>query len=92
MKDKTRDITNSVIISALTRHNYYYKMETWMAKADNIHGKKGNSHRILVEIRAAKAQLAYHRRRLQNSTKIGLKEIEEEGVDWINLAQDGVQQ
>lgn len=63
-----------------------------MAKAYNIHKKKRNSHRIFVVTRAVKALLAQQRRRWQNSARIGIKETEEEGVGWINLAQDGVQQ
>jgi len=58
MKDKKCDIISSAIISALACHNYNYKMETWMAKAYNIHRKKKNSQRSLVGTRAGKAVLA----------------------------------
>jgi hypothetical protein len=51
-------------------------------------GKKRNAYRILVEKSEGKSQLGSLRRRWVKNIKMDLTEIEWDGVDYINMAQD----
>jgi hypothetical protein len=51
-------------------------------------GEKRNAYRILVEKPEGKIPLGRPRRRWVDNIKIYLREIEWDGVDWIDLAQD----
>jgi hypothetical protein len=51
-------------------------------------GEKRNAYRILVGKPEAKRPLVGPKRRLVDSIKMDLREIEWDGVDWIDLAQD----
>jgi hypothetical protein len=48
-----------------------------MSMACSTYGEKGKSYRVLVK----KKTLGRSRRRWQNNNKVGIKEIEREGVD-----------
>jgi hypothetical protein len=51
-------------------------------------GAKRNAYRILVERPEGKRLLGRPRRRWVDNIKIDLREIEWDGMDWIDLAQD----
>jgi hypothetical protein len=51
-------------------------------------GEKRNVYRILVGKPEGKRPLGRPRRRWVNNIKIGLREIEWCGMDWIDLPQD----
>jgi hypothetical protein len=51
-------------------------------------GEKRNSYRILVGKPEGKRPLRIPRRRWVDNIKIDLREIEWDGMDWIDLAQD----
>jgi hypothetical protein len=51
-------------------------------------GAKRNAYRILVGNPEEKRPLGKPRRRRVDNIKMGLREIEWEGGDWIDLAQD----
>jgi hypothetical protein len=51
--------------------------------------EKRNACRVLVGKPEGKIQLGRPRHRWKYNIETGLKYIELEGVDWINLAQDG---
>jgi hypothetical protein len=51
-------------------------------------GAKRNAYRILVGNPEEKRPLGRPRRRWVNNIKMDLREIEWDGGDWINLAQD----
>jgi hypothetical protein len=50
--------------------------------------EKRNAYRILVGKPERKRPLGRPRRRWVDNIKIDLREIEWDGVDWIDLAQD----
>jgi hypothetical protein len=50
--------------------------------------EKKNAYRILVGKPEGKRQLGRPRRRLVGNIKMDLREIECDGVDWIDMAQD----
>ena len=54
-------------------------------------GEGRNAYRILIGKPETKRLLGRPRRRWENNFKLYLKEILWEGVDWIDLAQDGGQ-
>jgi hypothetical protein len=54
-------------------------------------GEKRNAYRILVGKPEGKRQLGRPRRRWVNNIKMELREIGWDGVDWIDMAQDGNQ-
>jgi hypothetical protein len=54
-------------------------------------GKKRNAYRIFVEKPEGKRPLGRPRRMWVDNIKIDLREIEWDGVDWIDLAQDRYQ-
>jgi hypothetical protein len=54
-------------------------------------GEKRNAYRILVANPERKRPLGRPRRRCVDNIKMDLREREWEGMDWINLAQDGDQ-
>ena len=45
--------------------------------------------RVLVGKHGEKRPLGRHRRRWQDNAKLDLHEVSWEGMDWIDLAQDG---
>jgi hypothetical protein len=51
-------------------------------------GEKRNAYRILVGMPEGKRPLGRSRRRSVDNIKMDLREIEWDGVDWIDLAQD----
>jgi hypothetical protein len=51
-------------------------------------GEKRSAYRILVGKPEGKRPLGRLRRSLVDNIKIDLREIEWDGMDWINLAQD----
>jgi hypothetical protein len=51
-------------------------------------GEKRNVYRILVGKPEGKRPLGRPRRRWVDNNKIDLREIEWDGMDWINLAQE----
>jgi hypothetical protein len=51
-------------------------------------GKKRNSYRILMRRPEGKRPLGRPRHRLVDSSKMDLRDIGWDGMDWINLAQD----
>jgi hypothetical protein len=51
-------------------------------------GEKINAYRILVGKPEAKRPLRRTRRRWVDNIKIDCREIEWDGMDWIDLAQD----
>jgi hypothetical protein len=51
-------------------------------------GKKRNAYRILVVKPGGKRPLGRSRRRWVDNIKTDLREIGQDGMDWINLAQD----
>jgi hypothetical protein len=53
-------------------------------------GEKRNAYRILVGKPEEKRPLGRPRRRLVNNIKKDLREMEWDGVDWIDLDQDRV--
>jgi hypothetical protein len=50
--------------------------------------EKRNAYRILVEKPEGKRPLERPRRRWVDIIKVDLRDIERDGVDWIELAQD----
>jgi hypothetical protein len=59
----------------------------WAGHAARI-GAKRNAYRILVGKPEGKRPLERPRRRWVNNIKVDLREIEWDGMDWINLDQD----
>jgi hypothetical protein len=59
-----------------------------MGRACSTNGETRNAYRILVRKPEGKRPLGRPRRRWVHSIKIDLKEIEWDGMDWIDLAQD----
>jgi hypothetical protein len=51
-------------------------------------GEKRKAYRILVGKSEGKRPLGRPRRRFVDNIKIDLREIEWDGMDWIDLAQD----
>jgi hypothetical protein len=51
-------------------------------------GKKGNAYRILVGKPEERRPLERPRHRWVDNIRMGLREIEWGGMDWIDLAQD----
>jgi hypothetical protein len=54
-------------------------------------GEKRNAYRILVGKQEGKRPLGRPRSRWVDNIKIDLREIGWDGMDWINVAQDGGQ-
>jgi hypothetical protein len=54
-------------------------------------GEKRNAYRILVGNPEGKRPLGKPRRRWVDNIKMDLGEIEWDGMDWIDLVQDGDQ-
>jgi transposase len=59
-----------------------------MGRVCSTNGEKGNLYKILVGQPEGKRPLGRPRRRWMDNIKIGLREIEWDGMDWIDLAQD----
>jgi hypothetical protein len=51
-------------------------------------GEKRNAYRILVGKPEGKRPLGRSRRMWVDNIKMDLREIESDGVDWIDMAQD----
>ena len=49
---------------------------------------RGHIHRVLVRKPEGQRPLGRHRRRWKDDIKMDLQEVECEGMDWIELAQD----
>jgi hypothetical protein len=54
-------------------------------------GEKWNTYRILVGMSEGKRPLGRPRRRWVEDIKMDLREIEWDGMDWIDLAQNRAQ-
>jgi hypothetical protein len=59
-----------------------------MGSACSTNGEKRNAYRILVGNPEEKRPLRRPRRRWVDNIKMDRREIEWDGGDWINLAQD----
>jgi hypothetical protein len=59
-----------------------------MSRACSTNGEKKNAYRILVGEPEGKRPLGRQRRRWVDNIKIHLREIEWDGMDWIDVAQD----
>jgi hypothetical protein len=59
-----------------------------MGRACSTNGEKKDACRILVGKPEGKGPLGRPRSRWVNSIKMDLREIEWDGMDWIDLAQD----
>jgi hypothetical protein len=57
-------------------------------RACSTNGEKWNGYRILVGKPEGKRPLRRPRRRWEDNNKMGLREIELGGMDWIDLIQD----
>jgi hypothetical protein len=53
-----------------------------------MNGEKRNAYSILVGMPVVERLLGRTRRRFVNNIKMNLREIEWDGMDWIDLAQD----
>jgi hypothetical protein len=62
-----------------------------MGRACSTNGEKRNAYRILVGKPEGKRPHGRRRCRWVDSIKIDLREIGWDGMDWIDLAQDGDQ-
>jgi hypothetical protein len=62
-----------------------------MSRICSTNGEKRNAYRILVEMPEGKRPLGRSRRRRVDNIKINLRELGWDGMDWIDLAQDGDQ-
>jgi hypothetical protein len=62
--------------------------EDEMGRACSIHGVKKNSYRILVGKPEGKGPVGRHRNRWEDNIKMNIREMEQDGMDWIDLAQD----
>jgi hypothetical protein len=59
-----------------------------MDTAYSTNGKKRNEVRILVGKTEGKRPLGRTRRRWKDNVKIDIRDIEWDGMDWIDLVQD----
>jgi hypothetical protein len=59
-----------------------------MDRVCSANGEKKNAYRILVGKPEGKRPLGTPKRRWMDNIKMGLSEIEWDGLDWIDLAQD----
>jgi hypothetical protein len=59
-----------------------------MDREYSMHGEKRNAYRILVEKPEAKRPLGEPRRRWEDDIKMDLRDIEWDGVDWIDVVKD----
>jgi hypothetical protein len=62
-----------------------------MGRACSTNGAKRNAYRILVGKPEGKRPLGRPRRRWVDNIKMDLREMECDGMDWIDLAQDSDQ-
>jgi hypothetical protein len=60
----------------------------WAANIAHMREKRG-VYRILVGKPEGKGQLVKPRRRREDNIKMDLQKVECEGMDWMDLAQDG---
>jgi hypothetical protein len=56
-----------------------------MGRACSTNGEKMNAYRMLVGKPEGKRPLGRTRRRWVNNIKMDLREVEEDGMDWIDL-------
>jgi hypothetical protein len=59
-----------------------------MGGACSTNGEKRNAYRILEGKPEGKRPLGRPKRRWMDNIKMDLREIERDGVDWIDVAQD----
>jgi hypothetical protein len=59
-----------------------------MDRTSSTHGAKRNAYRILVGKPGRKRRLGRPRRRWLDNIKVDLREIDQDSVEWIDLAQD----
>jgi hypothetical protein len=59
-----------------------------MGGACSTNGEKRNAYRILVGKLEGKRPLGRSRRRWVDNIKMDLKELEWDGVDWMDMAQE----
>jgi hypothetical protein len=62
--------------------------ETMMGRACGLYGGEEKCRRILLGKREGKRPLGRHRHRWKANIKMDLKEVGQEGMDWLHLAQD----
>jgi hypothetical protein len=65
--------------------------EDEMGRACSTNGEKRNAYSMLVGNPEGKRPLGRPRRRWVDNIKIDLRETGWDGMDWIDLAQDGEQ-
>jgi hypothetical protein len=59
-----------------------------MGREFSMNGERRNAYGILVGKPEGRSPLGRRRRRWLNNIKMDLTEIEWDGIDWIDLAQD----
>jgi hypothetical protein len=57
-------------------------------RACNMHEEKRNAYRILLGKPEGKRALGRPRRRWEDKIKMDVREIEWDGMDWVDLAED----
>jgi hypothetical protein len=66
------------------------RMMMWAGHVARI-GEGRGVYRVLVGRPKVKRPLGRHRRRWEDNIKLDLREIEIDGANWIQLAQDRIQ-
>jgi hypothetical protein len=73
----------------LAKYNYNVQVkEDEMGRACNIHGVKKNVCRILVGKPEGKRPVGRHKDKWEDNIKMNIIETEQDGMGWVDLAQD----